>query len=260
MEAVVSDVLQSRKREPAGLKKTAAISCVAHLTALGLIALLPSVMPKAAERPRITMSVSLGGAPGPVTGGTQMIGGRNIEAALPSAAPNVVRNPPPSATPAKMALPDPKQKPRTPAKPATASKDPAGTARGRGFETQVGTARVDTGAKGQGFGLSSGGAGGDGGVKVEGDFCCPEYLIDMRDRIRKNWSERQQAAGTVIMRFRIQRNGQITEIETFKSSSNPVLDLTAQRALVNTKAVAPLPSAYSERELVLRLQFDYVRN
>ena len=82
----------------------------------------------------------------------------------------------------------------------------------------------------------------------------------MRDRIRKNWSERQQSAGSVIMRFRIQRNGQITDIETFKSSSNPVLDLTAQRALVNTKAVAPLPSAYAERELVLRLQFDYVRN
>ncbi len=260
MEAVVSDVLQTRKREPAGLKKTAAISCVAHLAALGLIALLPSVMPKAAEPPRVTMSVSLGGAPGPNTGGTQMISARPLEAAVPSAAPNIVRHIPPSVTPPKMALPDPKQKPRTPAKPTAASKDPAGTARGRGFETQVGTARVDTGSKSQGFGLSSGGGGGDGGVKVEGDFCCPEYLIDMRDRIRKNWSERQQAAGTVVMRFRIQRSGQITDIETFTSSRNPVLDLTAQRALINTKMVAPLPAAYPDRELILRLQFDYVRN
>ena len=76
-----------------------------------------------------------------------------------------------------MALPDPKQKPRTPPKPTAASKDPKGTAVGRGFETQPGTAKVETGAKGQGFGLSSGGGGGDGGVKLDvANFCCPEYL------------------------------------------------------------------------------------
>jgi TonB family protein len=159
-----------------------------------------------------------------------------------------------------MVLPDPKQKPRTPPKPTAASKDPKGIAVGRGFETQLGTAKVDTGAKGQGFGLSSGGAGGDGGVKldVEG-FCCPEYIGDMRNRIIKNWNQNQRASGVVIMKYIIQRSGIITNIEVEVSSGNPVLDLAAQRALINTRTLAPLPSGYPGQQLPVHLTFDYVR-
>ena len=146
----------------------------------------------------------------------QMIGGRPIQAAQPSTEPQIAKNTLPSlaSTPPKMVLPDPKQKPRTPPKPTAASKDPKGTAVGKGFETQLGTAKVETGAKGQGFGLSSGGTGGDGGVKLGVDnFCCPEYVADMRNRIIKNWNQNQQAAGVVIMKYTIQRSGQITDIE-----------------------------------------------
>ena len=44
---------------------------------------------------------------------------------------------------------------------------------------QKGTAVAETGAQGQGFGLSSGG-GGDGGYLDVANFCCPEYLATMR--------------------------------------------------------------------------------
>ena len=262
MEAVVSDILQNRKREPGGLKKTAAISLAAHAAAIAVILMIPSVMPRAAQAPRVVMSISLGGSPGPKTGGMQMIGGKPIQAALPSTDPQIAKNTLPSlaATPPKMVLPDPKQKPRTPAKPTATSKDPKGTAIGKGFETRAGTAKVETGAKNEGFGLSSGGTGGDGGVRVEGDnFCCPEYLVDLRDRIRKNWIERQQATGKVTMKFTVQRNGQITNIETEQASGNPTLDLASQRALVVTKSLAPLPAAYSERQLTVYLDFEYQR-
>jgi TonB family protein len=262
MEAVVSDILQSRKHEPGGLKKTAAISLAAHAAVIAVLLMVPSVMPRAAQRPRVIINVSLGGSPGPKTGGMQMIGGRPIQAALPSSDPQIDRNPPPSlaATPPKMVLPDPKQKPRTPPKPTAASKDPKGTAVGKGFETQLGTAKVETGAKGQGFGLSSGGTGGDGGVKlgVEG-FCCPEYIGDMRDRIIKNWNQNQRSTGTVIMKYIIQRNGQITDIEVGTSSGNPVLDLAAQRALINTRMLAPLPAGFPGQRLPVELAFEYIR-
>jgi TonB family protein len=261
MEAVVSDILQQRKSEPGGLSKTASISFAAHVIALGALALVPGLMPVAAEKPRVVMSISLGGAPGPDNGGLQMIGGRNIEAAKPSDLPTIApRTLPPSVTPPKMTLPDPRQKPRTPPKPTVASKDPNGTVRGRGFETQLGTAKADTGARGQGFGLSTGGGGGDGGVRVDGNFCCPEYLVDLRNRIRKNWNERQQTTGIVTMKFTVLRNGEITAIETERPSGNPVLDLTSQRALINTKMLAPLPAAYSERQLTIHLDFEYIRN
>ncbi len=262
MEAVVSDILQSRKREPDGLRKTAMISLGAHVAAVAVILLIPSVMPRAAQRPRVMINISLGGAPGPNTGGMQMIGGRPIEAARPSADPLLAKTilPPVAATPPKMTLPDPKQKPRTPPKPSVASKDPKGTAAGRGFETRAGTAKVDTGARGQGFGLSSGGTGGDGGVRlgVEG-FCCPEYVLDMRNRIIKNWDQNQRASGTVVMRYVIQRSGQITEIEVGSSSGNTVLDLAAQRALINTRTLAPLPSGFAGKQLPVELTFEYFR-
>lgn len=261
MEAVVSDILQSRKREPGGLKKTAAISLAAHAAAIAVMLMVPSVMPRAAQPPRVVMTISLGGAPGPNTGGMQMIGGKPIDAALPSTDPQITKPIQPSlaATPPKMVLPDPKQKPRTPPKPTVASKDPKGTAVGKGFETQAGTAKVETGAKGQGFGLSSGGMGGQGGVKIPSDFCCPEYIADMIARIKRNWNENQRAAGSVTMRYTIQRNGQITDIEIATSSGNPVLDLTAQRALINTKVLGPLPAGYSGQRLPVELVFDYIR-
>ena len=53
--------------------------------------LIPSVMPRAAQQPRVVMNISLGGAPGPRTGGTQMIGGKPIQAALPSTAPQIAK-------------------------------------------------------------------------------------------------------------------------------------------------------------------------
>jgi TonB family protein len=262
MEAVVSDILQSRKREPGGLKKTAAISLAAHAAAMAVLLIIPSVMPRAAQRPRVIINVTLGGSPGPKTGGMQMIGGRPIQAALPTTEPQIAKNTLPSlaSTPPKMVLPDPKQKPRTPPKPTAASKDPKGTAVGKGFETQLGTAKVETGAKGQGFGLSSGGTAGDGGVKLGVDnFCCPEYVADMRNRIIKNWNQSQKAAGVVIMMYTIQRSGLITDIAVEVSSGNPVLDLAAQRALLNTRTFAPLPSGFAGQQLPVHLTFEYFR-
>ena len=261
MEAVVSDILQSRKQEPGGLKKTAAISLAAHAAGIAILLAVPSVVPQAARPPRVVISVSLGGAPGPKTGGMQMIGGRAIQAAQPSTDPKLAKTPVPSATqtPPKMTLPNPKDKLRTPPKPTLSSKDPKGTAVGRGFETREGTAKAETGAKGQGFGLSSGGGGGDGIQLGVSDFCCPEYLLDMRERIIKNWNQNQKVPGLVVMSYNIQRNGQITDIEVFTTSGNPLLDLAAQRALVNTRVLAPLPAAYSGARLPVRLRFEYIR-
>lgn len=261
MEAVVSNILESRKREPGGLKKTAMISLGAHAAAVAIILMVPSVMPRAERQPRVIVNISLGGAPGPNTGGMQMIGGRPIQAAQPSTDPQLAKTILPSVapTPPKMTLPDPRQKPRTPPKPTVTSKDPKGTAAGRGFETVPGTAKVETGAKGQGFGLSSGGAGGDGGVRLDVDFCCPEYIADMKARIIKNWNQNQRTAGIVVMKYNIQRNGLITDIEVEVSSGNPVLDLAAQRALVNTRMLRPLPSGYSGATLPVHLTFDYLR-
>jgi TonB family protein len=260
MEAAVSDILRSRQQEPQGLKQTALLSLGAHLAVFGVLAIIPSVLPRPVEQPRVIMSISLGGTPGPRTGGTQMLGGRRIDAGLPSNAPQIARNSLPSPPPQpKMTLPDPKQKVRPPQRGASASKDPKGTAAGRGVEAQAGTTRVDTGAKGQGFGLSSGGGGTGGGRLDTKDFCCPDYIVDMLNRIHKNWNQQQQATGIVFVKYTIQRSGQITDIEVETPSGNPSLDLASQRALVNTRTLPPLPAAFPEPQLTVHLEFRYER-
>jgi outer membrane biosynthesis protein TonB len=260
MQAVVSDILQSRRKEPKGLRKTALISTAGHAAAIALVAFLPGIFPAPAAQPRVVMNISLGGAPGPRTGGMQMIGGRRIEAAQPATEPKIQRStlPTPSPQP-KMTMPDPRQKPRAPAKPTAASKDPLGTARGRGFETQEGTARVETGARGQGFGLSSGGGGGMGGRLEIDNFCCMEYIKDMLERIRNVWDPRQQAAGAVMMKYTIQRSGQITNIEVEKPSGYLPLDIASQRSLINAR-LAPLPAAFPDNHLTVHLEFVYERS
>ena len=131
MEAAVSDILQRRKRGPDGLKQTALLSLGAHAAAFAALLLLPMVIPQQKRQPRVVMNISLGGTPGPRTGGTQMIGGKRIDAAQPSTAPTIARNTLPSPPiPPKMTLPDPKQKPRTPPRTTAASKDPKGNRSG----------------------------------------------------------------------------------------------------------------------------------
>ena len=260
MDAIVSNILNSRKREPDGLKKTAAISLAVHVCAVAGLMALPAVLPAPAQQPRVVMSISLGGSPGPRTGGMQMIGGRAIQAAAPSAVPQISKTVPPTpATPPKMALPDPKQKPRATAKPTATSKDPLGTGRGRGFETQEGVAKIDTGVKGQGFGLSSAGGGGGGSTLDTKDFCCPEYIADMLTRVRNNWNQQQRASGLVIVKYTIQRNGQLSDIEVERPSGNPLLDMASQRALFNTRTIAPLPAGYADQTLTVHLEFRYER-
>ena len=50
-----------------------------------------------------------------------------------------------------------------------------------------GSTRVETGARGQGFGLATGGNG-QKGIEVETpNFCCPAYLEQVRIAIERGW-------------------------------------------------------------------------
>jgi TonB family protein len=259
MDAVVSDILKSRMQEPDGFRQTAIVSLLAHAAAVGVIVAMPGFFGAQQAAPKVVMHISLGGSPGPKTGGLTQIGGRPIAAAQPSTSPSVAKPQLPMLRDEpKMVLPDPKAKSKPIPKNAAASKDPKGTAAGRGAETQAGTAKIETGAKGQGFGLSSGGGGGDGSRLEVANFCCPEYLFDMRDRIYRVWTQQQQATGTVLMKYTILRNGTIGDIQVERSSGNLLLDRESQRALSLTR-LASLPAAFSDDHLIVHLEFKYER-
>ena len=265
MEAVTS-VLVDRLREPPGLRRMVGWSLALHVAAGVAFVVSPMVWPsRSAELPRTIMTISLGGGPGPQAGGLNALGGRPVQTTAPrpeSARPEPVR--PPAARTPEMTVPLPGAKPAArrgePAEPVKIAPDEArGQTLVRGDQEQFGSAIAETG--GQGFGgLSTGGGGGFAGGRLDvKDFCCPEYLGVMQQRIQANWIWRQEVDGATTMKFRILRDGRIVDLEVERTSGFIALDMAAQRALVRTAQLPPLPSAFSNSDLTVHLMFEYKR-
>jgi TonB family protein len=163
----------------------------------------------------------------------------------------------------EMTMPAPKSK-KPPSSKSEAQRAPdeaRGKTLARGGELSPGTAIAETGAKGQGWGLSTGGGVGGAGSYLEtnGNFCCPDYTSTMLGRIERNWQVRQGVQADAMVKFTILRSGLISDIELERSSGYTILDLTAQRALAYTKQLPPLPDAFTEDHLTVHLLFIYKR-
>ena len=81
----------------------------------------------------------------------------------------------------------------------------------------------------------------------------------MVEQIRNNWDGRAEVAGLVIVKYTIQRDGTISDPTIEKSSGYTALDITALRAVVNTRKLLALPGAFPDRTLGVHLHFDYRR-
>jgi TonB family protein len=77
--------------------------------------------------------------------------------------------------------------------------------------------------------------------------------------IQRNWNSKQQVAGRTIVKFTVQRDGRLTDIQIEQPSGYFALDQTAQRALVLTRQLPPLPAQYTEDDLTVHLIFQYER-
>lgn len=254
MEAV-SDIIASRDAEPPGLGRMVMISAAAHIILTALILVMPSIAPRTADDEEV-MTISLGGAPGPNIGGANPMGGRAIQAPSVESTPPPRVAPPPAPRTPEMVLPT-KPAPKPPPKVREAPKEAPGRTPTQGVE-RPGSTPVDTGAPGTGTGLTMGG-GGAGAYLDVANFCCPEYLSTMVQLIQRNWNSRQEVSGETIIKFVIERDGRISQLEIEKSSGYFALDQAAQRAMLLTRQLPPLPSQYTEDQLTVHLIFRYQR-
>jgi TonB family protein len=262
MNEAVSEILDLRMRQDQGLPRMVVLSLVAHAVLFAGFVLVPADWRTAQPKEKVTpMFISLGGAVGPNAGGMTQLSGRSVQSVAPPE-PKPRPEAPPAPKAPEMTVPDPKvqQKPKTMArveKPADKSVSRTPTA---GAEVKTGAARVDTGAAPIPFGGLSTGGGGTGGVQINvGDFCCPEYIATMNQRITENWNRNQGIPGLTIMKFTIQRDGTMTGIEVEQTSRNPVLDLESRRVLLTTRRLPPLPPAYNRPALTVLMTFEYKR-
>jgi len=209
------------------------------------------------EDPEPVMTISLGGAPGPRTGGLTQMGARAVQTRVPDT-PVRPAPTPPAPVPEKMTLPNPKAAPPRP-RPKPEQAPPVSTARteSTGPEPTQGSARADTGVvRGQGFGLSSaGGAGGPVQLDVT-DFCCPDYLAQMATAIQSVWDQNQGIVGSTTMKVTILRDGTIQAPLIERPSGFLALDTAALRA-VRLAKVPPLPAEFRNPTLTVHFRFDY---
>lgn len=256
----VSEILQARDHAHDGLVGTLAFSTGLHVVLLAAAVLLPAgwLGTAPAVEPERVMTISLGGAPGPRDGGLTPMGGRAVQDVRPLDARRPDPVLPPAAVRPEMVEPTKAPPRRTPPLQTLPARDARGQTPSRGAEVRSGSTVADTGGRGQGFGLTSGG-GGTGATLDVANFCCPEYITTMLELVRRQWDSRQTVEGTTLMKFTIQRDGRIARIELEKSSGYTALDFISQRALVATRQLPPLPSGYPEASLTVHLRFDYQR-
>ena len=252
----VTPIIVDRARRPDGLRRMIMISFAVHAVATVLLLMMPA--PSIEDTtPKQVMTISLGGAPGPRNGGMTTMGGQAKQAAPLNSRPLDV----PAATKApEMVLPKvvTKAEPRKQAPPKEAKESartkPAPTA----AQAQEGNTAIDTGAKGPGFGLTTGGGGTTGYLDVQ-NFCCPEYLLTMSRLIQANWRSNQGQDGTNQVKFTINRDGTIRDVAVEQSTVSQLLDLASQRAVITTRQLPPLPAQFTGDHLTVHLVFQYRR-
>jgi TonB C terminal len=255
-EGSVTDIILSRAQTSERLNGMIVWSVAAHIALFAFMIFMPASWRGAVdEGPRTVMTISLGGAPGPRNGGLTTMGGRTVQAPPPEPVKKVVETPPAPKTP-EMALPTKNARVVKP-QPREAPKDSTARTPATG-EPQEGSTRVNTGARGQGFGLTSGGGGGTGVTVDTANFCCPEYLSQMVTLIQRNWQSNQGVAGKIVMKFTITRAGTIENVQVEQPSGFLAHELAAQRALLLTR-LPELPLQYPNPTLGVHMIFEYQR-
>ncbi len=254
MHEGVSDILVARARELDGVTRPVTVSFAIHAGLLVTLLLLPSAWfaTKPAEKP---MLISLGaGAVGPKPDGLTALSAKKVDVvAPPTARPEPIIPTAPKSTaltePVKAPVKPPEQsKPNPPTQAAPANKPAVGAQITQGSAVAATTATSNVGV-----GLSSGGL---GGAALDSNFCCPDWIKLMLERIK--WNQSQGVAGDVEVQIVVERDGTISAINVTKRSNVAALDLDAQSA-VSYARLPPLPDAYTPKRLNVTLQFKYTR-
>ena len=239
----VTDVIVARRTRQEPFNAMLVGSLIAHGVIVGVLLFGPFDWGVEAESPRTVMTISLTAGPvGPRTGMTTE-GGRATPPPPPEAVPKAM--PPPPPKPVENVIPT--QTRRTPpAKPKIEE------------EPKAGVTRTETGARGQGFGLSAGGSGASGVQLDVANFCCPEYIEQMVTLIQRNWQQNQGVRGATLMKFTIIRGGSIQGVMVERPSGFLALDLAAERALLTTR-LPELPPQFPNPSLTVHITFEYQR-
>ena len=163
------------------------------------------------------MMITLSGGTGPDAGGMTPIPGQPVQEVAAETKPAPVAPPAPKGARDGGAGTESDAAPKTPPKRIDKPVDKSSTRKPTtGPEVKTGDARADTGGAPIPVRRLDP-SGGRRQRRERGDtdyanFCCPTYLSQMVDLIKRNWNENQGAAGQVQVKFTIHRDGTISDV------------------------------------------------
>jgi TonB family protein len=270
----------TRAAEQITFKKAVTFSLIAHLAVFILIIISPK-LPTSSKREMIYYIPLNLVAPGGESGGR---GGDGRPAgAKPPAAPAKRETLRDLTTPQK-AKPEPKsslrhpvEKPKkesqikTQKKAVITKQEPSSPESTKKEETGGSAAEAGGEGTGMGTGLRIGGGGPGGGFGPGygpgtglSNFPYTYYLNIITERVSANWFTSLVDPGVpgnfqTIIFFRIQKNGQVTDLGIEQSSGLTPLDLSALRAVRVSAPFPPLPRDYDDTYLAIHLIFEHAK-
>ena len=99
---------------------------------------------------------------------------------------------------------------------------------------------------------------GDMSLDVE-EFPFAFYIRNMKTKIASNWRVPGSAKveRTCWVSFKVDRSGRIHDVSVQTSSGDLLFDQAAQRAVLNSNPLPPLPSGFTENQLGVAFAFTY---
>lgn len=256
MREAVDTLIAERERLDAGLPGTVAMSLAAHLLVIGMALVLPALLPKKpplwveTEGFAVVLPRGGGGSPratAPAPASARPAARDATSAPLP---PKVIK--PPVAVPRPDALPSLDS--RRAARRAPSAEAPhAGTS--RGAQPAATGAPVGTGTATATPGLEFGppGPGVPDGTDSGGDW----YLAGVQQKIWMLWNQQIKAGFSqpIGITFTIQPDGSVTDVRVTQPSGVTLLDMAAQRAVLNAAPFGPLPRQYGHNPRTIQALF-----
>ena len=255
MNAAIDRLMAERERLDAGLLQGPLLASLgAHFAIVGLAFAAPFLLPV-----EPLLRVADGFAVVLPRGG----GGSPVSAPPPAApaprsaapeAPKVVK--PPASEPKPQALPLPdsrraaKRTPEVPTLPAARTAPP----RAAGRAGQAGSKPASAaGPATPGLEFGPPGPGVPGGTDSGGDW----YLAGVQQKIWMLWNQQIKTGflRPIGVTFTILRDGSVTDVRVTQPSGAALLDMAAQRAVLNAAPFGPLPREYGQNPRTIQALF-----
>ena len=260
MSDAVSRLLGEREQLDRGLPATLLLSVSGHVALVGAAVILPMLLPqepplRVADGFAVVLPRGGGGMPAAPAPPAQApeVKPEPAESAAPPPAPTVLK-PQPRAEPrpSALSLPNARSVKRAETPPPVRATAPQAlpSAAAAAGTTPAGRASASA-TPGLEFGPP--GPGVPTGTDSGGDW----YLAGVQQKIWMTWNQQIKAGYTqsVGVTFTIQPDGQVTGVRVTQPSGVSLLDMAAQRAILNAAPFGPLPREYGQNPRTIQALF-----